>query len=93
MLAASSRSRAVIFFLAAARESERGRQDQGQRGGHHRSGGTVEIASSIVERPIFTLSRLSWWRVFIPVFMAIFFSSAVSTFLLMPSISSSFSSP
>ena len=54
------------------------------------SGGTVAIASSSVESPSFTFSRLSWCSVFIPPRIAIFFNSADSSSLLMPSINSSF---
>ena len=59
-LAASSRSSLVISLPVAAREGEHCGEQQDRSLPHHRSGGTVEMASSIVDRPSFTLSRLSW---------------------------------
>src|ERR1019366_5003335 len=76
--------------VVAGAQRERRRREQTEARDLHRSCGTVEMASSMVDRPSLTLSRLSWWRVFIPWRMAIFLSSAVSIFLLIPSISSSF---
>jgi four helix bundle suffix protein len=79
--------------LAAARIAERREQDRTDRGlrpAYCISSGTVASASSRVERPSFTLINESWCSVFMPPRTAIFFSSAVSSSLLIPVTSSSF---